>query len=124
MTLEPGAPSAPSTLCREAKAEWNRIVPELNRTGLLAKVDRGALAAYCDAWAKWNEARRLLDAEGLTCESGRDNRPAKHPAWMVYAQAATLMAAFEKELFISPNARLRSALPEADDGEAESGVLD
>lgn len=45
-------PACPAWLPREAKAEWNRQVKQLERMGVLAKVDRAALAAFCEAWAE------------------------------------------------------------------------
>ena len=48
----PVNPTQPDWLLREAKAEWRRVVPELERMGLLTTVDRAALATYCQAWAR------------------------------------------------------------------------
>lgn len=124
LKLDPAAPNPPTNLSREAKAEWNRIVPELDAKGLLAKVDRGVLSAYCDAWAQWNRARKELDAGELVVESGSDRRLAKNPAWQIYAQAGALVAKFATELFITPNARLRAQLPEADDEPTGQDILD
>lgn len=113
----------PADLCPEAKAEWKRIVPDLDGKGLLAKVDRGVLVTYCDAVAKQKQARKLLDTEGLT-HTGDKGVVTKHPAWMIYTQSGTLIAQLAKELFASPNARLRSQLPEAPDAEDDEGILD
>lgn len=124
LKLEPAAPNPPTNLSREAKAEWNRIVPELDAKGLLSKVDRGVLSAYCDAWAQWNRARKELDQGAMVILSGSDRRPAKNPAWQIYAQASVLIAQLGKELFITPNARLRAQLPEADDEPTGQDVLD
>lgn len=59
-----GAPGMPDWLSKEAKAEWRRVVPELEKLGLLTKVDRAALAAYCQAHAELADATKLLEAEG------------------------------------------------------------
>ena len=124
VTLNPEAPTPPADLCVEAKAEWKRIVPDLDAKGLLSKVDRGMLVTYCDAVAKQKQARNLLDEEGLMAK-GQKGEPIKHPAWMIYTQAGTQIAQLAKELFASPNARLRSQLPEAPDAETEgSDILD
>lgn len=68
----PGSPSCPSGLPREGKAEWRRIVPQLLEAGLLSVANRAALAAYCQAWADWQEAEAKLKKEGkvLTAASG------------------------------------------------------
>ena len=42
-----GIPEMPKWLSDVAKQEWNRIVPLLFDTGVLAEVDGGALAVYC-----------------------------------------------------------------------------
>ncbi|HSH72356.1 MAG TPA: phage terminase small subunit P27 family [Methylophilaceae bacterium] len=44
-------PDCPSHLLTLAKKEWKRITPELERYGLISKLDRAALASYCQTWA-------------------------------------------------------------------------
>jgi P27 family predicted phage terminase small subunit len=123
VTATPGVPSAPSWMEREAKAEWRRIVPELDRLGVLAKVDRAALTTYCSAWAKFVRAEEALRDEDLVAERRAGNGPAKHPGWQVWREAANTVAMLAKELFITPSARLRSVKPEADD-DGEDDILD
>ncbi|URM90407.1 phage terminase small subunit P27 family [Streptomyces sp. MRC013] len=123
VTATPGAPSAPSWLDTEARAEWRRIVPELDRLGVLAKVDRAALSTYCAAWSKFVAAEQLLQGDDLVAERRAGNGPAKHPAWQVWREAATTVAALAKELFITPSSRLRSVKPEGDDDEGDD-ILD
>lgn len=43
----------PPWLSAEARAEWDRVAPELQRLGLLTLVDVAALAGYCTAYANW-----------------------------------------------------------------------
>lgn len=52
-------PGAPSWIWPEAKKEWKRISGELEKYGLISKLDRAALVLYCQAWAKmvWAEQR-------------------------------------------------------------------
>lgn len=123
VTAKPGTPTAPAWLDTEAKAEWRRVVPELDRLGVLAKVDRAALATYCAAWSKFVQAEQLLQSDDLVAERRAGNGPAKNPAWQIWREAATTVAALAKELFLTPSARLRSVKPEADD-EQEDDILD
>lgn len=46
-------PGCPKHLLPEARKEWKRITPELEVLGLVANIDRAALALYCQAWAWW-----------------------------------------------------------------------
>ena len=64
---EPGGrPTCPAWLRKEAKREWIRIVPELTGLGLLSKIDRTALAGYCQTFAKWRQAEEFLEEHGFT----------------------------------------------------------
>lgn len=114
----------PTWLDREGKAEWRRVVPELNKLGILGKVDRAVLATYCDTWSKFTEARRLLK-DGLVVTYRSDRGPTKNPAWQIYRDAATLLYSLAKDLGLAPAARLRMQLPGGkgpeDDG---GGILD
>ena len=52
----PAVPRCPEHLGPEAKREWRRLAPQLARMGLLCKIDRAALALFCQAWARWIDA--------------------------------------------------------------------
>lgn len=62
---EPIVPRCPASLVGEAKKEWRRVSKELENLGLLTRLDRAALAAYCSAWGKFIEAGRALKKEGM-----------------------------------------------------------
>jgi P27 family predicted phage terminase small subunit len=67
------APDAPSHLSREARKEWDRIVPELTALGLLARIDRAALALYCQAWGRLQVVERALSSEqNRLADDGKD----------------------------------------------------
>ena len=109
LVLPPKAPSAPAGLTRLASAEWRRVVPELERAGVLAEIDRGVLVAYVTAWGHMQEAEAILKREGLIRET-KDGL-ARHPAWMVYREANRTMIAAARELYLTPTARLRIPVP-------------
>jgi P27 family predicted phage terminase small subunit len=52
--LPAGCPEMPESLNEVAKARWMRVAPELMAAGVLAKVDGGALEAYCRSFARWS----------------------------------------------------------------------
>lgn len=55
--------AAPAWLKGHALEEWKRVTPELQRLGLLTIVDVAALAGYCQAFARWRQAKDAVDEE-------------------------------------------------------------
>ena len=66
---KPGIPECPSHLDEEARAEWGRIAPELATMGVLARIDRAALAAYCQAWSRWVKAEGEIRKHDLVVKA-------------------------------------------------------
>ncbi|NMG64900.1 hypothetical protein GPA19_08070 [Azoarcus indigens] len=64
-------PDAPSWIWPEAKKEWKRLAAELERYGLVSRLDRAALVLYCQAWAKMVWAEKRLSAEMKRAEEAR-----------------------------------------------------
>lgn len=67
-------PRCPDFLGEEARREWRRIVPHLERLGLISQLDRAALAGYCMAWGDlvWARARmNAINADDPTGERAR-----------------------------------------------------
>lgn len=77
-------PDYPSWIWPEAKKEWKRITVELERYGLVSKLDRAALVLYVQTWAElvWHkqmftrdkvraaEERKAVEARGDTYTGG------------------------------------------------------
>jgi len=72
------APEPPSWLDREAKAEWRRVVPELDRLNLLARVTRSSLVGYCQTWSMYVTAIKELQQTSMFYEAKQGLIP--HPA--------------------------------------------
>src|SRR5687768_11179819 len=53
------APACPACLGEEARKEWKRLSEELAELRLLTGLDRGMLAAYCQAHTLWGRGGRL-----------------------------------------------------------------
>lgn len=64
-------PDFPSWIWPEAKKEWKRVSVELERYGLVSKLDRAALVLYCQAWAKMVWAERMLARAMKQAEDAR-----------------------------------------------------
>jgi len=101
----PGAP-CPAQLSAAAKREWKRVTPELRRLGLLAQIDRAALAAYCEAWADFEWAIREARGGRRITTAGNGTR-ILHPAMIIKRQAMDKIRQFAAEFGFTPAARAR-----------------
>jgi P27 family predicted phage terminase small subunit len=105
-------PTCPTWLHREAKREWRRIVPHLEQLGLLTQVDRAALAAYCQLYARWWEAERAIREHGLTQET-ESGYVTQRPEVGIANTALTQMRRYLVEFGLTPAARTRIDAPTA-----------
>ncbi len=74
-------PDCPSWLWVEAKKEWKRVSAELEKYGLISKLDRSALVLYCQAWARMVWAEKRLSAAMKSAEEGRAKAEAEGQPW-------------------------------------------
>ena len=115
----PIAPPCPRWLDQMARAEWHRVAPELERLGLLTEVDGTALAAYCDAYARWRKARAILATKGLTFTT-KTGYTQQRPEVAILNTAMTTVRQFCQEFGLTPSARARIQVPEPEgDGEED-----
>ena len=106
----------PRWLLPEAKREWRRVAPELRRLGLATIVDRTALSAYCQAYARWRQAEEILNREGFVFETGTGYL-APRPEVAIAQKSMTLMKGFASEFGFTPASRTRISLPEQKQGD-------
>lgn len=128
------APACPRFLTGEARKEWRRMVALLLPLGLLTQVDRAALAAYCQCWARWVYAEeQLAILRDLPRPPLAEGEPALPPPgwtfttdkgyegitpWLSIANAALKeMRAFLAEFGMTPSSRSRvtASKPETSD---------
>src|SRR4051812_31093346 len=76
-TPEIAAPDCPAHLTAGARAEWDRLAPELEANGLLTRVDRAALAGYCVLYARWAEAEEQLKERFVTVKRDGEEKKEK-----------------------------------------------
>jgi P27 family predicted phage terminase small subunit len=100
-------PEAPTHLSVVARAEWDRIAPELLALGLLSKLDRAALAAYCTAWGRWVEAENIVREHGPIINN--NGQAALSPYLAVADRAMKQLREFLVEFGLSPSSRTRVA---------------
>ena len=108
-SVSAGRPAMPRTLTPEARAEWRRVVPDLERMGVLASVDRGVLVRYCTAWADWSELDAQVRRTGRIVR-GRDGNLVRNPLWLLRRDAGQELMELTRQLALTPAARLRSGI--------------
>lgn len=70
---EVAVPSIPAHLSKEARKEWKRITVELEALGLISRLDRAALAIYCQTWARLVQAELELEKRRASAEAAGAN---------------------------------------------------
>ena len=100
-----GVPTIPSHLTASAKREWRRIVPLLDPLGLVTRVDRTALAAYCAVYARWVECELKL-ADGLITTSPNGHQ-IQSPYLAIANRALSQMDTYLADFGMTPAARTR-----------------
>ncbi len=125
--VKPGLPKPPSHLCRDAKAEWAKISQELYAIGVLTKIDKAVLAAYCTSYALWARAWRAINLKtkvkgdnGLITETST-GYVAQNPLIGIANKAAVDMVKYASELGMTPASRSKVKAepvdPDADNSE-------
>ena len=104
--LPEGMPDCPDHLDGEARAEWFRLVGPLHEAGVLTTVDRGALAAYAQAWSRWVEAEEKLKTTPTIMKT--PSGYIQQNPWLGIAnKQMELMGRYMAELGITPASRSR-----------------
>jgi P27 family predicted phage terminase small subunit len=122
---DPSQPDCPEWLSDDAKEEWDRVAPQLNRLGLLTQIDRTALAAYCQSYAKWKHAEEFINQHGTTYRTVKEDDAGhkyiysqQHAEVGIANQCLKQIRAFCTEFGMTPSARGGMELPDKkeDDG--------
>lgn len=106
------APKPPKSLSAAARAEWNRIVPELVKQRLVAVVDLAVLASYCTLYGMTEQIRIQMRKKGFELvvpepvgENGIKLR--EHPLVKLQRQVTAQMRGYLVELGFTPASRAR-----------------
>ncbi len=106
-----GSRRCPAWLPPEGKREWKRVVPELERLGLLTKVDDASLEGYCLAYARALEAGKHVKQSGLTVMTDK-GFVLQNPAVSIERNAWNQVKQFAAEFGLTPAARGRMEMPD------------
>lgn len=103
--------ACPKGLPPLARAEWNRVAPELHALGLSATVDRSSLLGYVLSYARAMAAEKQLREEGLTTETGT-GQPKAHPCVAIAHNEWAAVLRFASAFGLNPSARSRISTPQ------------
>lgn len=101
--------TCPRYLDETAKLAWNRLYPELHGMGLVAKIDRDALGAYCQAYARYVKYEKIVMEKGELYKTAAGN-VIMSPALAVANRALEQMRQFMAEFGLTPSSRARITL--------------
>ena len=122
--FNPEIPTVPAFLSDYAKVEWGRVCDALYQAGILAKTDRAVLAAYCQAFGRWQQAEEALAqmgardgvTKGLMIKTTNGNA-VQNPLVGTANKAMADMARYAAEFGMTPSARSRIKAEGRDDQE-------
>lgn len=122
----PEVPEPPDHLNEDARAEWARIADELSVLGILTRLDRGSLAAYCQAYGRWRQAEAALSrmaerdatTDGLMIRTKGGNL-IQNPLVGTANKAMADMMRYAAEFGLTPSARARVDGLSPDEGWSE-----
>lgn len=90
-----------------ARKEWDRVIGELTRLGVLSSFDRGPLAAYCTAYALWLEASEMVQKHGAMIKSPK-GFPIQSPYLSSLNRQGEIMIRIASEFGFTPASRSRN----------------
>ncbi len=106
-----GTPVCPRWLSPEAKRAWRETVPVLKRMRILTQVDRDALTAYCQTYARWKAAEQFLDQHGavypIRDEAGKIRYMQPFPQVAIARTYLQVLRSYQQEFGMTPSARTR-----------------
>ena len=108
--LETGAPS---WLCDGAAQEYNRVIREAGKIGLLDNLDMVVLAIYADNYARYVTASIEMRRSGLTVEGKFADVPSPYVA--IADKAATQIQKCSTKLGLATTDRLKLIVPEKEE---------
>jgi len=121
----PGVPSMPAGLSAVAREEWERVVPILDKMGVLSVLDRAALADYCLCVARVAELEMLIDKRGSGIRGrNRSDRFVKNPLFAVVRQYRASLQRWCDLFGFAPGPRGRLDVPEQPANDDPEGLLD
>ncbi len=105
----------PFELSEAADKQWDVIVEQLRDAKLITNIDTHALAMYCESYATWQDAIKMIQEHGVVVKS-KNGFPVQSPFFHVANKAWDQMNRMLVEFGMTPSSRTRvSAVEGADD---------
>ncbi len=121
----PGVPDMPKGMPKLAIEEWARVVPILDKMGVLSVLDRAGLADYCLCVARVGELERAIGKQGIAVKGRyRGDRQIKHPLFAVVRQYRASLQRWCDLFGFAPGPRGRLDVPEQPANDDPEGLLD
>jgi P27 family predicted phage terminase small subunit len=95
------------------KSLWHGLAGDLTKLKMLTSLDRGALAAYCGAYALWAEATEQIQKYGTMVKSPT-GYPIQSPYVSIANRQAEIMMRIASEFGFTPASRCRISAPPSD----------
>src|SRR5262245_59243797 len=111
---EPVVPERPLELGEVARREWDRLAAELGTLRITTNLDRGALAAYCGAYALWAEAMEAIQKYGSMIKSP-SGFPVQSPYLAIANRQTEIMMRIAAEFGTTPASRSRISAPKQEE---------
>jgi P27 family predicted phage terminase small subunit len=109
-------PLAPQELAGAARKEWYRVGRLMRDAQMISKLDRGVLATYCVAWARWLETEQNVRKHGLVVKTP-SGFPQLNPYLVAANRAMQQIVTLSSELGLSPSSRHRLQTMGTEDGD-------
>jgi P27 family predicted phage terminase small subunit len=114
---EPIKLQPPHHVIKEARKEWYRIVPMLDKMGVLGNVNTAALVVYCIAWARYMEVEKLIREGGMVTSSEKGVGIYVSTYIRISNECVRIMYRLLTEFGATPSSRSRiQAEPKREDG--------
>lgn len=107
---KPIPPKCPAWMAIEGKKLWKKLMPELERLGLMTTVDGAAFEAVCQNYATWVKCEKHLKKHGLTMEvetRGGGIYEMQRPEVSIGQKSLKSVHTFMVEFGLTPAARVR-----------------
>lgn len=117
-------PACPSWLSKDAKKVWKYITKELERYGMISKLDRHTLATYCSAVAMFEQTERKiqeLEVEGKTALTSKTPQGYEQVSalWVIRNKAFDQIKVIAEQFGLTPSARARVKVKDPNQGELD-----